>query len=256
MIANILTICRKELNSYFRSPVAYAILGFFALITGYFFYAAVAIFLSRSMQAAQAGQSIPMNVDEWVVRSVLSNVSVVCLFLVPMMTMRIFSEEKRSGTIELLVTSPLRDSEIIIGKWLGAAVFYACLLGLSAVNMASLFAYGNPDWRPMLVGYAGLLLQGGALLAIGTFISSTTKNQIVAGVAGFCICLLLYVLDWVTAFEASTVNKVISYLSVVSHYESFAKGVLDLKDVVYYLSMIVFGLFLTARSLDSMRWRA
>jgi ABC-2 type transport system permease protein len=173
-----------------------------------------------------------------------------------MMTMRLFAEEKRSGTIELLVTSPMRDLEIIVGKWLGAMGLYATLLVLSAVNMVSLYAYGTPDWRPLLVGYLGLLMQGGCLLAIGTFISSTTKNQIVAGVAGFCVCLLLWVLDWVTAFDASPMNQVLGYISVVSHFESFAKGVIDMKDVVYYVSMIVLGLFLTARSMDSMRWRA
>ncbi|MEO8099570.1 MAG: ABC transporter permease [Acidobacteriota bacterium] len=253
---NIITICKKELNSYFRSPIAYGVMGFFALVTGYFFYAAVVFFVNRSLEAAMQGQSQPMNVDEWVVRNVLSNISVVCLFLIPMMTMRIFAEEKRTGTIELLVTSPLHDFEIIIGKWLGALTLYACLLGLSAVNMLTLYAYGTPDWRPLAVGYLGLLLQGGALLAVGTFISSTTKNQIVAGVAGFCVCLLLWVLDWVSSFEASALNKVISYLSVVSHFESFSKGVIDSKDVIYYISMIVLGLFLTARSMESMRWRA
>lgn len=253
---NAFTIAKKELNLYFRSPIAYGIMGFFALVTGFFFYSAVGFFLQRSMQMAQMGQSTPMNVDEWVVRNVLSNISVVGLFLIPMMTMRSFAEEKRTGTIELLITSPLRDSEIILGKWLGALVMYATLLGLTAVNMVTLYAYGTPDWRPMVVGYLGLLLQGGALLAIGILISSTTRNQIVAGVAGFCVCLLLWVLDWVTAFEASTLNKVIAYISVVSHFESFAKGVIDLKDVVYYITMIVLGLFLTARSMDSMRWRA
>lgn len=253
---NILTICRKELNSYFRSPVAYGILGFFALITGYMFYGAVLNFVQSSLQAAQMGQSSPMSVDDWVVRGVISNIAVIGLFLIPMMTTRLFAEEKRSGTIELLVTSPLTDLEIIVGKWLGGLGLYCAMLALSAVNMASLYAYGTPDWRPLVVGYLGLLLQGGAFLAITAFISSTTKNQIVAGIVGFCVCLMLWVLDWVTAFEASTTNKVISYISVVSHFESFAKGVIDLKDVVYYITMIVLGLFLTARSMDSMRWRA
>jgi ABC-2 type transport system permease protein len=253
---NIFAICKKELNSYFRSPIAYGVMGFFALITGYFFYAAVVFFVNRSLQSAMMGQSVPMNVDEWVVRNVVSNISVVSLFLIPMVTMRLFAEEKRSGTIELLVTSPLRDSEIIIGKWLGAMALFACLLGLSAVNMVTLYAYGTPDWRPMVVGYLGLLLQGGSLLAIGTFISSTTKNQIVAGVAAFCVCLLLWVLDWASSFDASAISKVVSYLSVVSHFESFSKGVIDSKDVIYYLSMIVLGLFLTGRSMESMRWRA
>jgi ABC-2 type transport system permease protein len=212
--------------------------------------------LEGALQSAQMGRNTPMNVDEFVVRGLLSNVSVIGLFLIPMMTMRSFAEEKRSGTIELLVTSPLHDWEIILGKWMGAMVMYAALLGLVAINLGTLYAYGTPSWQPMLVGFLGLLLQGGAFLAIGIFISSTTKNQIVAGVASFCVFLLLWVLDWVTAFNDSAVTKVIGYISVISHFESFAKGVIDTKDVVYYVTMIALGLFLTARSMDSMRWRA
>jgi len=253
---NIWTICRRELSSYFRSPIAYGVMGFFALVSGYFFYAAVVFFVQRSLETAMMGQSAPMNVDEWVVRNVLSNVSVVCLFLIPMMTMRLFAEEKRSGTIELLLTSPLHNLEIILGKWLAAVILYASLLGLSLINMLTLYAYGTPDWRPMMVGYLGLLLQGGCLLAIGTFVSTCTKNQFVAGVASFAVCLLLWVLDWVSAFDQSVISKMLSYLSVVSHFESFARGVIDSKDVIYYVSMIVLGLFLTARSMESLRWRA
>jgi ABC-2 type transport system permease protein len=253
---NLFTICKKELNSYFRSPVAYAIMGFFALVTGFIFWSATAFFVQRSLQSAMQGQSTPMNVDEWVVRNVLSNVSVICLFLIPMMTMRLFAEEKRSGTIELLSTSPLRDWEIIGGKWLAALILYGALMGLSALNMGMLYAYGAPDWRPMLVAYLGLMLQGGALLAIGTYISSCTKNQIVAAVATFCICLLLWVLDWASAFDQSTLLQVVSYISVVSHFETFARGVIDTRDVLYYVSVIVLGLFMTARSMESMRWRA
>src|SRR4029079_12460526 len=135
---NILTICKKELNSYFRSPVAYGVMGFFALVSGYFFYAAVVFFVQRSLETAMMGQSAPMHVDEWVVHNVLSNVSVVCLFLIPMITMRLFAEEKRSGTIELLLTSPLHNLEIILGKWLAAVILYASLLGLSLINMLTL----------------------------------------------------------------------------------------------------------------------
>jgi len=133
---------------------------------------------------------------------------------------------------------------------------YACILAISALNIALLFLYGKPDWRPILVGYLGLLLQGGALLAIGTFISTTTRNQIIAGTATFAACLLLWVFDWITAYETTTWAKVMSYLSVVTHFEPFAKGVLDTKHAVYYLSVIFFGLFLTARSMESLRWRA
>jgi len=133
---------------------------------------------------------------------------------------------------------------------------YVVILIVSAVNLTFLFAYGKPDWKPIAVGYLGLLLEGASLLAIGTFISTLTKNQIVAGVAGFCVSLLLWVLEWTTAFESSVTSKVLGYLSVVTHFEPFTKGVLDSKDVVFFLSAIFLGLFLTARSTESLRWRA
>jgi len=253
---NILIICRKELKSYFASPIAYGLMAFFAAITGYFFYVATAIFVRRGMESAMMGRGMPMDMSEWVVRPLLMNISVIGLFLIPMITMRLFAEEKRSGTIELLATSPVRDWEIIVGKWSAAMILYTAILSISLLNFSFLFIYGKPDWKPMLVGYLGLLLQGGCLLAIGTFISTTTRNQIIAGTATFAVCLLLWVLDWVSAYETASWARVVSYLSVVTHFESFAKGVIELKNVVFYLSMIFFGLFLTARSMESLRWRA
>lgn len=253
---NTLTIWRKELNSYFRSPIAYGVMAFFGLISGYFFYVAIVFFVQASIQSSMSGQGQPMSVNEQVIRPIFSNISVIGLFLIPMITMRLFAEEKRTGTIELLVTSPIRDLEIILGKWLAAMTLYTVMLGVSLLSMATLFVYGKPDWRPMAVGYLGLLLQGGCLLAIGTFISTCTKNQIVAGVAGFSVCLLLWVLDWMSSFQDSMWAKGVSYLSVLQHFDSFSKGVLDSKDIIYYLSAIFIGLFLTARSLESLRWRA
>ena len=253
---NTLTICRKELNSYFRSPIAYGVMAFFALISGYFFYVAVVYFMQMSIQSAMSGQSQPMSVNESVIRPLFSNISVIGLFVIPMITMRLFAEEKRTGTIELLITSPVTDLEIILGKWLAALGLYASILGVTVLSMATLFMYGKPDWRPVLVGYLGLLLQGGCLLAIGTFISTCTRNQIVAGVAGFSVCLMLWVLDWLSSFQDSVGAKVMAYLSVLQHFDSFSKGVLDSKDIIYYLSAIFIGLFLTARSLESLRWRA
>jgi ABC-2 type transport system permease protein len=253
---NTLTIFKKELNSYFRSPIAYGVMAFFGLISGYFFYVAIVFFVQASIQSSMMGQGQPMSVNEQVIRPIFSNISVIGLFLIPMITMRLFAEEKRTGTIELLVTSPVRDLEIILGKWLAAMALYAVILGVSVLSMVTLFFYGKPDWRPVLVGYLGLLLQGGCLLAIGTFISTWTRNQIVAGVAGFSVCLLLWVLDWMSSFQDSVTAKAVSYLSVLQHFDSFSKGVLDSKDIIYYLSAIFIGLFLTARSLESLRWRA
>jgi ABC-2 type transport system permease protein len=253
---NVLTIFQKELKSYFSSPIAYGLMAFFALISGYFFYVYVAIFVSRSLETQMMGRPVPMDVNEWVVRPLLMNVSVIGLFLIPMITMRLFAEEKRSGTIELLATSPIRDIEIILGKWFAALVLYGSMLAISALNVAVLYFYGKPDLKPLMVGYLGLLLQGGCLLALGTFLSTTTRNQIIAGTATFALSLLLWVLDWVSAYETAAWAKVISYLSVVTHFEPFAKGVIDTKDIVFYVSMIFFGLFLTARSMESLRWRA
>jgi ABC-2 type transport system permease protein len=170
--------------------------------------------------------------------------------------MRLFAEEKRQGTIELLITSPVHDLEIIIGKWLSAVLMYGALLAVLLLDYSFLFLYGNPDWKPVATGFAGILLQGACLLALGTFISTLTKNQIVAGAVGFALSLLLWILNWTTSFGNSVMVQVLNYLSIVSHMDSFSRGVIDSKDVIYYLSMIFLGLFLTARSLESLRWRA
>jgi len=253
---NVIVIFKKELKSYFASPIAYLLLTIFAVIFGFFFYSATRFFVLQGMQMQMMGRGMPMDVNEYVIRPLLTNASVIGLFLIPMITMRLYAEEKRSGTIELLMTSPVRDLEIVLGKWLAALVLYAAILGVSGINMSILFAFGRPDWKPILVGFLGLLLQGGCLLAIGIFISTLTRNQIIAGGATFAVCLMLWVLDWVSAYDQSAWGKVVSYLSVVTHFEPFAKGVIDTKDVVFYLSMIFFGLFLTARSVESLRWRS
>lgn len=253
---NIWTICRKELGSYFASPIAYLLLTMFGVIFGFFFWNALGFFVLEGMQSMMRGRPMPMNVNEQVIRPLLMNVSVVGLFFIPMITMRLFAEEKRTGTIELLVTSPIRDLEIIIGKWLAALIMYSTLLLFTALNFAFLFRYGNPDWKPLAIGYLGLLLQAGGLLAIGTFISTLTKNQIIAGAATFGVCLLLWVLEWVSGYETATWARVLAYMSVVNHFESFGRGVLDSKDAVFYLTVIFLGLFFTARSMESLRWRS
>jgi len=236
--------------------VAYLLLTMFALIFGFFFWNSVGYFNMMGLESQMRGQSFPMSVNEYVIRPLLSNISVIGLFFIPMITMRLFVEEKRMGTTELLATSPVRDMEVILGKWLAALILYAVLLLFTAVNFAFLFKYGNPDWRPMAMGYLGLLLQAGGLLAVGTFISTLTKNQIIAGAATFGVCLMLWVLEWVAGYETAAWAKVLAYMSVITHYESFGKGVLDTKDAVYYVSLIFLGLFLTSRSLESLRWRS
>ncbi len=253
---NIWIICRKELASYFVSPIAYLLLTMFAVVFGFFFWNAVGYFVFAGMESQMRGQMFPMNINEEVIRPLLSNVSVIGLFLIPMITMRLFAEEKRTGTIDLLATSPIRDGEVIFGKWLASVILYAGMLLITALNFVWLFHYGNPDWKPVLIAYLGLLLQAGALLAIGTFISTLTRNQIIAGAATFGVCILLWVLEWVSGYDSSGWARVLAYLSVLTHFESFAKGLLSTKDTVFYVAMIFFGLFLTARSIESLRWRS
>lgn len=255
-MTNTLTIFNKELKSYFTSPIAWGLMAFFALLSGLFFNGVVQNFVVRGMEMQMMGRPQPMDMNEWVIRPFFLNVNVVGLFLIPMITMRLFAEEKRSGTIELLATSPVRDLEIIVGKWLAATVLYILIVGLGMVNLTLLFAYGTPDWKPMLIGFLGLVLQGAGLLAIGTFISTTTKNQIIAAAGTFAVSLLLYVITWLTEFSQETSAKAVGYLSVLTHYETFSKGVIDTRDLVYFVSLIFVGLFLTARSLESMRWRS
>lgn len=253
---NVWIVCQKELRSYFASPVAYLLLLMFALIFGFFFWNALGSFVVYGMEMQMSGQNFPMSINEEIIRPLLSNVSVIGLFFIPLITMRLFAEEKRTGTIELLATSPVRDIEIIVGKWLAAMGLYACMLLFTAINFAFLFRYGNPDWKPLAIGYLGLLLQAGGMLALGEFISTLTRNQIIAGAATFGACLLLWVSGWVSGYDTSTWATVLSYLSIVTHFESFGKGVIESKDAVYYLTFIFLGLFFTARSLESMRWRS
>ena len=253
---NIFTICGREVNAYFTSPIAYLLMGLFGLITGFMFYSATAYFISVSTQQQMTGQSGPMDIGLYVIAPLLGNAGVIGLFLVPLISMRLFAEEKRSGTIELLLTSPISDWEIILGKWLGAMTMYLAVISMTAIDIGLLFAWSTPDWRPIVTGYLGLILQGATVLAIGTFISTTTKSQIIAGGATFAVCLLLWVLSWVSSYADTAFGKAVAYCSILVHFEPFSKGIVDSKDVIFYLSAIFLGLFLTARSLESLRWRA
>ena len=250
---NILAIADKELRSYFSSPIAYIIIGFFLLPFGVFFYLYLASFVKQSMQQAQFGGA--MNINQNVIRYVLQNASVIILFIMPMITMRTYSEEKRSGTIELLLTSPVTDVEIILGKFFGALGLYLALLAVTLPHMGILFLYGNPEWRPVAAGYLGLVLMGGTFVSLGLLISSTTSNQIVAGIVTFVVFLLLWIIGWFADTAGPTIGPITSWLSITEHFDDFSKGIIDTKHVLYYLSLITFGLFLTAKSVDTERWR-
>ncbi len=200
-------------------------------------------------------QASPLNVNQQFVRPLLLNATVVLLFVLPMITMRTYAEEKRSGTIELLLTSPVTDLQIIVGKFLGAMALYASMLLVTLIYVAVLFVFGNPEWKPIATAYLGLLLLGGCFISVGMLISSFTRNQIVAGMLTFGIFLLLWVIDWIGSFLGPSGEKIVNYLSITRHFDDFAKGVIDTAHLVYYVSFITFGLFLTAKSVDSERWR-
>ena len=250
---NIMAIANKELRSYFSSPIAYIIIGFFLLPFGVFFYLYLTAFVRQTLQSAQFGGA--MNINQQVIRYVLQNASVIILFIMPMITMRTYSEEKRSGTIELLLTSPVTDVEIILGKFFGALGLYLAMLAVTLPYMGILFYYGNPEWRPLIAAYLGLVLMGGAFVSLGLLISSTTNNQIVAGIVSFVVFLLLWIVGWFADSAGPTIGPITSWLSITEHFDDFSKGIIDTKHVLYYLSLITFGLFLTAKSVDIERWR-
>ncbi len=254
-MTNILAIAQKELRSYFASPIAYIVIGIWALLYGYFYASLLAYFVRQSMQMSQFGGAQPVNINDQMIRLLFQNVTILILFLMPGITMRTYSEEKRSGTIELLLTSPVTDMQIILGKFFGALALYAAMLAVTLIHIAILFIYGNPEWKPIATTYLGLLLFGGCFISVGLLISSLTKNQIVAFTVSFGVFLLLWIIDWMGSFAGPTVSSLLTYLSVIGHLEDFTKGVLDTTHLIYYVSFIGFGLFLTAKSVETERWR-
>lgn len=260
-LRNVAAIVEKEWRHYFGSPIAWVVLVAWTLMFGFFFYVAFSFFVQRSAMSAeqmQFGGGPPMSLNEWVISPVLQNMAVVALFIVPMLTMRLFAEEKRQGTIELLATSPVTDLQIVMGKFLAAVGLFALMIAAGLLNVVLLWWYAtvNPEWKPVLTGGLAVLLTGAAFMALGLFISTLTRNQIVAATVTFCLSLIMWVLSWIDDPTASQFTKALAYLGVTNHMEEMVKGVLSLKDAVFYLSVIAFGLFLTHQSVESQRWRA
>jgi len=249
-------IFKKEMRLYFTSPVAYVVFFIFLLISGYFFSSLFAFFSLISLQAAMnPALARDMSVTEGVIRPLFSNVSVILLFLMPMLTMRLFAEEKKSGTMELLLTYPVRDGEVLVGKYTAALTLYAIMLGLTTLYPGMVAAFAKLEPGQIVTGYLGLLLLGAAFLAVGVLASSLTENQIVAAFANFGVLLVFWTIGWSADFAGPTWGKLLSHLSILEHFDNFAKGVIDTKDVIYYLNFIVLCLFLTLRVLESKRWR-
>jgi ABC-2 type transport system permease protein len=231
------------------------VLTLFIFIFGFFFTIYLSDFIQRGLQMSQYGGMRTLNVNEHLILGLLWTTSFLAIFMIPLITMRSLAEEKRSGTIELLLTSPVTDFQIVLGKFLAAFTLYAAMLGLTLLDLGFLFLYGDPEWKPLLAGYLGLLLLGGSLISLGIFFSSLTRNQIIAGLLAVVAFLILWVIAFLESWLGPTGGAVVSYLSIVKHFEEFGKGVIDTKDVIYYLSFIGFGLFLSKQSVESHRWR-
>ena len=255
---NALAIAGKELRSYFVSPIAYVVITGFLLLGGWFFFNLLARFsfllqIYSSMRNPEA--QMRLNLNEFVVAPLLHNLSVVLVILVPVITMRSFAEEKRSGTYELLMTSPLSIAEIVAGKFLGAVAFLLIMIGLTAIYPIILMAYGNPELGIIASGYLGLLLLAVAFATVGLLTSSFTENQIIAAVTCLVVLLLFYVISWPAETAGPVLGAVLKYLSLTEHFGEMVKGIIDTKDVAYFLSVILLCLFLTHRSVESVRWR-
>jgi ABC-2 type transport system permease protein len=255
---NALTIAGKELRSAFVSPIAYVVLTGFMLLGGWFFFNLLSRFnfliqIYASMRNPEA--QMRLNLNEFVVAPLLHNLSVVLVILVPVITMRSFAEEKRAGTYELLMTSPLSITEIVAGKFLGTVAFLFVMLGLTAVYPAILLAYGDPELGIIASGYLGLFLLAIGFATVGLLTSSFTDNQIIAAVTCLVILLLLYVIAWPAETAPPTIGAVLKYLSLTEHFSEMVKGIIETQHLVYFGSVIVLALFLTHRSVESVRWR-
>lgn len=256
---NVLTIAGRELRSIFVSPIAYVVMTGFLLLGGWFFFNLLARFnLLVTMYSSFQGGAEAMerlNVNEFVLAPLFHNLSVVLVIIVPMITMRSFAEEKRAGTYELLLTSPVATWEIVLGKFLGVVAFIAIMIALTSIYGLILWIYGNPELGIMLAGYLGLLLLAITFVTIGLFASSLTENQIIAAVTGLVMLLLLFVIAWPADSAGETIGAVLRYVSVTEHFADMIKGVIDTKSLIYFATMITGWIFLTQRSVESIRWR-
>tara|TARA_B100000676_G_scaffold140609_1_gene139237 strand:- start:699 stop:1334 length:636 start_codon:yes stop_codon:yes gene_type:complete len=211
------------------------------------------------MQSMQSGQfqqmGMALNINEMVIEPSFQNMAVVLLLIIPIVTMRSFAEEKKSKTFRLLLSSPVDLKEIIWGKFLACMIVITLMVLISSYSIGFLFMIGEPDIGPVLTGYLGILLTAGCYVSVGIFASSLTENQIVAAVITFGFSLFMWVIGWGSQAANSTTGQVLEYLSVIEHMDRFLKGMIETSDLTYYLSFIIFGLFLCYRTLDSNRWR-
>jgi ABC-2 type transport system permease protein len=256
-----LAVFQKEMKHFFYSPIAYIVIAAFALITGIFFYLYLSSFVEAAfmdMMRSQQFRTQPQrfNINLQLIRPFFWNLALISLFVLPLVTMRLYSEEKKSGTVELLYTTPLSVTHIVLGKFFAGILFYLIMLIPTMIFMSLLFVYGNPEFGPVAAGYLGLFLLGSAFISGGLFISSLTENQIIAAIGGFGLSLILWVIGWAANYSGPGLAGILNYLSIINHFEDFAQGVIDSKNIIYYLLFSSFGVYLTYLSVESIKWRA
>jgi ABC-2 type transport system permease protein len=255
---NILAICKRELLAFFVSPIAYFVITGFALLVGFFFFNYLAFFARMfemsQMMAFRGGGELP-NLNQVVIEGLFQTMVVILVFLIPLLTMRIVAEEKRRGTFELLITSPVSVTEVVVGKFLSLAVVIIAMLSISFIFPLLLMVYGNPEIPPIVSGFCGVVLCALGFASIGMAVSSFTENQIVAGVSSMVVLLLLYVIQAPAESLGGTSAEVLRYLSPIDQVQQFLRGVVSLKSVTYFVSLILLGIFLSQRALEAHRWR-
>lgn len=234
---NVWAVAVREMRSYFLSPLAYVVIALFLALSGYLF----ALILANGKEAS--------------LRGLIQNVSVLFLFIVPAITMRLLAEEQSTGTVELLLTNPVQEWEIVTGKFVASMLLLLTILVLTLLFPVFLYIFGSPDTGPIITGYVGVILQAGAFMAVGLFASSLTKNQIIAAILAFAFLLILWLSDNLGQFVGGGLGTIISYLSVITHFQSFPTGVIQTNDVIYYLTLVLAGIVLSTLALQSRRYR-
>lgn len=250
------SIAKKEIRTYFTSPIAYVVFTVFGVLAGFFFYSLLNWFNALSLQLSQNPvYYAQLNINQQVFAPLFNNLSIVLLLMIPLLTMRMFAEEKKNGTEEMLLTSPVPVVRIIMGKYFAALAVLAGMLALTALSSGFAFLYGNPEVPAFLTGFLGLFLMGAAFIALGFFFSALTENQIVAAALTFGALLLFWIINWASAAASGIWRSVLEYLSILRHFDNLTRGILDTADVVYYLSFVFLGLFFTHAAIQSRRWR-
>jgi len=253
---NAWVVAKKDMGSYFNSPVFYVVTTVFLVIYSFIFFQILTFFSFQSVQAGQfRGMNVGLNLNDMVIEPSFHNMAVTLLLMIPVLTMRSFADEKKSKTYALLLSSPVRLREIVFGKFLACMTVVTMMVLLSSYCMGFLLMLGEPEIGPIVTSYVGILLMSGCYVGMGVFASSLTDNQIIAAVIAFGMSLFMWIIGWASQAASAEMGEVLQFLSLVEHMQRFMKGIVDTSDVVYYLSFILFSLFLTHRVLDSERWR-